>query len=298
MWSILWTFWRLNMPSKTNLRFRTLIWSHSHINRTYGHISWQNNFMCGGSLARHSARMPGKKLVAVLNQPWSTQPLSIQHMIVQHCFSTLGRSADYSTSMNYLNVTAFLKEKLFDVHPPLLVSHLPEDPQPIIKSKGPERSFNKAAVKLLASYSIGRMFDRLLLPTARCTVPRVHVFAMSFRRGGGAAYALFVVAVIGIMLRSTTGPMMLMLVWAETPDSNILQKIPFRTHRGCIRQFPVFLCDTSWHVAPLEAQLKSITVWSFRIKPSLYLNQSSCCLLVRFLNWFEAFGWEVGNAFC
>jgi len=141
--------------------------------------------------------------------------------------------------------SAFLKEKLFDVHPPLLVSHLPEDPQPIIKSKGPERSFNKAAVKLLASYSIGRMFDRLLLPTARCTVPRVHVFAMSFRRGGGEAYALFVVAVIGIMLRSTTGPMMLMLVWAETPDSNILQKIPFRTHRGCIRQFPVFLCDTS-----------------------------------------------------
>lgn len=172
----------------------------------------------------------------------STMTYSTAEYTTHDCstlLSTLGRSADYSTSMNYLNVTAFLKEKLFDVHPPLLVSHRPEDPQPIITSRGPERSFNKAAVKLLAfypAYSIRRMFHRLFLQHG--ALYRVCMCLPCLLGAvGAAAYALFVVAVIGIMLRSTTGPMMLMLVWAETPDSNILQKIPFRTYRGCIRQF-------------------------------------------------------------
>lgn len=146
----------------------------------------------------------------------STMTYSTAEYTTHDCSTLLFNTWKISRLFNlhelYLTVTAFFKEKLFDVHPPLLVSHLSEDPQPIIKSIGPKRSFNTAAVKLLAfylAYSIRHMFDRLFLPTARCTVPRVHVFAMSFRRGGGAAYALFVVAVIGIMLRSTTGPMML-----------------------------------------------------------------------------------------
>ena len=183
MCSILWTFWRLSMPSTTNLWFRTLIWSHSHhshINRTYGHISWQNNFMCAGSLARHSARMPGKKLVAVLNQPWRTQLLCIQHMIVQHLlFKILEDLGRLFKIHEVFECDSFSQREVV-----WCTSTIAGITSSRRYTTWPERAEVRKD-HFTKLQSIRRMFDRLFLPTARCSVPRVHVFAMSFRRGGG-----------------------------------------------------------------------------------------------------------------